>query len=246
MTRNILFAASVYTHRVADGGALKPLIQAACEGYRIASHESQEVLNSKDYESHTRAAAVNNEFFKWQMAFIRSTGHPWRGFACLPEFDRLVKEMRSAAGDFLMDYGHSKQDCERLSQQQPLVVWASVHTTESYHQAHIHSDGCVSGVYYASVPPGSGNLVFEDPRGRVPLVREPARAPPIPPFDQEWVLEPQEGTMVLFPSWLVHRVAPSGNIKHGAEISDGVPRVSFSFNLVGPWRATSQLALDDI
>lgn len=45
----------------------------------------------------------------------------------------------------------------------------------------------------------------------------------------EFGFTPTDGTMVLFPSWMPHRVAPS-------ELSTGAgPRVSLSFNLEGDW-----------
>jgi hypothetical protein len=79
----------------------------------------------------------------------------------------------------------------------------------------------VSGVYYASVPANAGPIVFEDPRG------------PLPPFSNRFFHRPREGEMVLFPSWLVHFVAPT----KGNE-----PRVSFSFNQPGQWTSTSDVS----
>jgi hypothetical protein len=47
------------------------------------------------------------------------------------------------------------------------------------HPAHAHGDALVSMVYYAALPPGSGHIVFLDPRGSDGLQQG---AQPKPPF----------------------------------------------------------------
>ena len=72
----------------------------------------------------------------------------------------------------------------------------------------------MSGVFYVSVPDGSGAITFDDPRGlRPPFSRNRLEHSPTP------------GEMLLFPPWLVHGVESSCAAK-------GSARVSLSFNLL--------------
>ena len=73
--------------------------------------------------------------------------------------------------------------------------WAAVHKDHIGHESHAHENSLVSGVYYARVPSNSGRIVFEDPRGS------------LSPFGRlQTYFEPSEGDIVLFPSWLIHKV----------------------------------------
>jgi uncharacterized protein (TIGR02466 family) len=76
---------------------------------------------------------------------------------------------------------------------------------------HVHHNAKVSGVYYVKIPPLSskqknaakpeGSLMFYDPRPRAHMNRLPNQI-------TEIVIPPQEGLMVLFPSYYEHSVLP--------------------------------------
>jgi len=83
----------------------------------------------------------------------------------------------------------------------------------------------LSGVYYVDVPPGSGELVFRDPRG------------PLPPFEHSYAHVPKQGAMAVFPSWLVHEVLPTSSAVGTQH------RVAISFNLLGQWESTSDVSV---
>ena len=106
-----------------------------------------------------------------------------------------------------------------------LFMWAAVQERCIAHLLHIHKDALLSGCYYVSVPPGAGELIFEDPRGA------------LPPFGNRIVHSPSAGELILFPPWLAHAVAPSC-----ADPGDGL-RVSLSFNLMGSWDVTSDVSI---
>ena len=93
-------------------------------------------------------------------------------------------------------------------------------------------------------------LVFEDPRGLSPTLPDSALAGSpagsgLPPFTGSVTLHPRTGDCVLFPPWLPHRVGgEEGGVDYvrreaQPEDDDGEPRVSFAFNLVGPWGAAT-------
>eukprot|EP01038_Epipyxis_sp_PR26KG_P007932 gene7932-10765_t len=109
---------------------------------------------------------------------------------------------------------------EHLIKLENIFIWCSVHANGSYHQAHHHASSVLSGVFYITSPPKSGSIVFEDPRGSHP------------PFGKTLEIQPKPGDLVLFPSWLIHRVSPT---------LTNEPRISISFNLDGDWETTTDI-----
>ncbi|MFM7314797.1 MAG: TIGR02466 family protein [Cyanobium sp.] len=98
----------------------------------------------------------------------------------------------------------------------------NIHFKGGYNVSHIHSGAVLSGVYYIACPPGSGSLIFEDPRVQAEF------ADSYQLFCQDLggprvELTPHEGLLVLFPSWLPHRVEPSESDE---------PRISLPLNIV--------------
>jgi hypothetical protein len=98
-----------------------------------------------------------------------------------------------------------------------MVGWAVLGRPgdRSLDQPHHHLPYHFSAVYYPKVPAAlaapEGNLVFFDPRETF------AGGQPVQ-------LAPQEGMMVLFPSWLKHSVIPLHNTKDD--------RISISLNAI--------------
>jgi uncharacterized protein (TIGR02466 family) len=143
-----------------------------------------------------------------------------RALRSSPEIMRLKTEIKQASARYLEACG--RQDASQLVHSSDLFSWASVHRHGSSHLPHIHQGALVSGVYYVAVGSGSGNIVFEDPRG------------PLPPFDNRVIHTPRSGQLLLFPPWLVHHVTPTTGTKE---------RISISFNIGGEWSATSDVSL---
>jgi len=107
-------------------------------------------------------------------------------------------------------------------------MWASVlggaSGSNDGHADHTHHKSACSGAFYSKAPAdGRGApIMFTDPRG---TWGEP-RSPPSAPFHQQYTFFPKEGQMVVFPSWLVHRVGVQ-------EVEPGGERIAWSFNVVG-------------
>eukprot|EP01032_Pedospumella_encystans_P008393 gene8393-9970_t len=108
----------------------------------------------------------------------------------------------------------------RPDYEQNMHIWSSVHANDSFHSAHHHQDASISGILYITTPPGSGAVVFNDPRGQ------------LPPFGKSLQIVPKVGELILFPSWLVHSVLPTMATQ---------PRISVSFNYLGSWETTSDV-----
>lgn len=101
------------------------------------------------------------------------------------------------------------------------TCWVNIMPPNAIHTAHVHPLSVISGTFYVSVPKGSSVIKFEDPRlglfmNRPPL-KETAKEK-LRPFRE---LNPAEGSVVLFESWLRHEVPMNTTAR---------PRISVSFN----------------
>ncbi len=94
--------------------------------------------------------------------------------------------------------------------------WSVRLAASGYHISHIHPAGWLSSAYYASLPPevaageGQGALAFGVPDAALGLDLAPRR-----------VVQPQEGHLVLFPSYLWHGTTP---------FESAAPRVTVAFD----------------
>lgn len=100
--------------------------------------------------------------------------------------------------------------------------WVNLMPRHCAHGLHLHPTSTISGTYYVDTPPGCSAIQFEDPRLSRKMAAPPQVAEPRD-TNRAWVSYPvSAGNVVLFESWLRHRVPPS------AVEGD---RVSVSFNL---------------
>ena len=104
-------------------------------------------------------------------------------------------------------------------------LWVSILRPGATHTGHIHPQSVLSGTVYVTIPPGAGALQLEDPRLPM-MMAAPQRRSDAPESSRTFVtLQPAEGAVFIWESWLRHEVQP-GSAK--------APRVSLSFNYV--WR----------
>ncbi len=98
-----------------------------------------------------------------------------------------------------------------------------VHATEpgGITQTHSHKPSLLSGVYYVDKPENSGDLVFVDENPYHAYGAPVKEGMPHPLGDETVAFPAKEGTMLIFPSWLSHRVAKNRS---------GKRRLSLSFN----------------
>ena len=104
-------------------------------------------------------------------------------------------------------------------------MWANINPPGGYNRPHINPNSHFSGVYYIKAPQNSGEIVFNDPRSAAHMVM-PERVKDIKPPSHLWRevrVNPLEGRMLMFPSWLWHCVEPNG--------SNDI-RISVSFNFI--------------
>jgi tetratricopeptide (TPR) repeat protein len=96
--------------------------------------------------------------------------------------------------------------------------WSIRLRSEGFHVSHIHPVGWMSSAYYAHLPPevqagqGQGALAFGVPDSALGLDLPPRR-----------VVQPKEGQLVLFPSYLWHGTTP---------FESAEPRITVAFDML--------------
>lgn len=100
--------------------------------------------------------------------------------------------------------------------------WATVNAPGAGHPLHSHPNNFLSGVYYVQTQPGAETINFHDLRPQTGIIRPPVTELTAQNTDQV-VVQVRNGTLLVFPSYLPHSVAP--NESHEV-------RISISFNLM--------------
>lgn len=113
-----------------------------------------------------------------------------------------------------------------LAPQFLITTWVNCSWGQAHNSAHLHPGGELSGVLYVQVPEGSGGIVFRDPRPQCEMsLLGPKLGNQGINLMPRYPVAPQAGTMLLFPSWLMHQVEPGTNA--------GALRIAISFNVLG-------------
>lgn len=100
--------------------------------------------------------------------------------------------------------------------------WVNIAKKGNYQEYHAHDGSIFSAVYYVSVPEGSGNIVFEDPK-------QPDMLPMKNIVENNKLnfsyvsYPPEEGKLIIFRSYLRHLVEKGNNVED---------RISLSFNFI--------------
>jgi uncharacterized protein (TIGR02466 family) len=130
-----------------------------------------------------------------------------------PDFAALNHAIRAACASALgeMDKGVSEFS---------LQSWVNMHDRGGFNFLHMHEGSLLSGSFYLSAPPGSGQFVFRDPR---PGVLHGSVKGGVPNGHADIHLEPSAGLLVLFPCWMEHYVEPHDSDQ---------PRITIAFNAV--------------
>jgi uncharacterized protein (TIGR02466 family) len=130
-----------------------------------------------------------------------------------PLLDVVVEKMNS-----LKEYLGFKQD-KKISIEN---YWVNINQKGDFNKLHKHPFSLFSASYYVKVPKDSGQIHFMNPINEHNYT---IRQETINEFNyfnsNEWHVQPEEGTLIVFPSWLNHLVLPN----EGEE-----ERISIAFN----------------
>ncbi len=128
--------------------------------------------------------------------------------------------MRQAVSEYLADLARGDRMHAYAAappQRWRLISWAAVLDRQGNLLPHIHYDGYVSGVYYCRMPASIG-APDQGQAGWFELGRLPDHfAPPSPPKTR--AIRPEEGLMILFPSYFYHRTVPFTAPEHRISIA---------------------------
>ena len=100
-------------------------------------------------------------------------------------------------------------------------MWSIINKKSASNSRHIHSNSYISAAYYVKAPQNCGDIFFYDPR-TANVIRSPEIKESTKLNMQQVNITPQEGLLVMFPSYLHHSV--------GANNSDD-ERIVISFNI---------------
>src|SRR5262245_36482671 len=142
-----------------------------------------------------------------------------------PVVAEFREEMAEHVQAFLNDF---RTQARRKKDRFRLQGWINVNRAGDHNVLHCHPGCFLSATYYVKVPPEmtGGEIVFRDPRGPAVAMYE------TPGIDLPWVgsgmgipFAPAAGHLLLFPSWLEHRVE---------RFEGSGERISIAFNACSP------------
>jgi uncharacterized protein (TIGR02466 family) len=85
-------------------------------------------------------------------------------------------------------------------------LWVNLLKSGGHHSGHVHPNSVISGTFYVEAPKGSGTIRFEDPRSPL-MMAAPPRQKDAPEELQPFVsVEPRNGLLLMWESWLRHEV----------------------------------------
>ena len=100
-------------------------------------------------------------------------------------------------------------------------LWINIAKPNHYQEEHHHANAFISGTLYLNVNKNSGNIQFINP-----LSSEFILMGILGGEGYAYNVVPQNGMILLFPSWLQHRVLPNKSTKD---------RISISFNITAAY-----------
>ena len=124
--------------------------------------------------------------------------------------DEVVAEFRNQMEQHVQAFlNHFRPEDRKQKDHFRLRGWINVNRAGDFNMLHSHPGCFLSSVYYVKVPRTmkGGEILFRDPRGPAVAMYE------TPGIELPWVgsglgipFSPVTGRLLLFPSWLEHRV----------------------------------------
>ena len=100
--------------------------------------------------------------------------------------------------------------------------WININRKNNFNLPHLHTESFLSAVYYVKLPKKSGKIMFKNPIVAHQYTIHKDTIDEYTHFNAgEWSVQPEEGQLLIFPSWLEHYVQPNESDDY---------RVSIAFN----------------
>jgi len=87
-------------------------------------------------------------------------------------------------------------------------MWSIINNKDAFNEKHHHGNSALSAAYYVKAKQNAGNIVFYDPR-QANVFHHPTSKEVNSVNAQVQSVTPKAGTLVLFPSYLEHKVNPN-------------------------------------
>ena len=87
-------------------------------------------------------------------------------------------------------------------------MWSIINNKDAFNEKHHHGNSALSAAYYVKAEQNAGNIVFYDPR-QANVFHHPTSKQVNGVNAQVQSVTPKAGTLVLFPSYLEHKVNPN-------------------------------------
>lgn len=168
-----------------------PVVQFSLERPDLDADLSAAVERLQASEPQTPKDRVGGQgYFEWQSRTDLQGEAP---------FSVLADVVLGAADEALTSLGHVPTRLHLTE------LWANVGEGGGSHAAHGHPNSFLSAVYFLEVPDGSGALQFVDPRPQAQVFSLEVATPSLRNA-RLVAVEPAPSRLVVFPSWLTHRV----------------------------------------
>jgi len=135
-------------------------------------------------------------------------------FNQMPDRDKFVRSVYDSTNHLLKST--KRREFTNIDEMY-LWAWVSKYDEHDQHGSHNHPRSLISGTYYPSADVTSAKLMFDNPWASC-LMHDSIDMGCI-----THAIQPKTGDMMLWPSWLFHRVPLQGN--------STVPRIAISFNI---------------
>jgi uncharacterized protein (TIGR02466 family) len=126
--------------------------------------------------------------------------------------------------DFIFDFSKTMINTVNPNNKKMNIInmWTTIYPPGAFVPEHVHSSSYLSGVFYSKAPKNCGDIVFHDPSWVAKTMFMHTNMPTFPNVETKHSISPEEGLMVIFPSWLPHRSLPNNSTED---------RIIVSFNI---------------
>jgi len=164
----------------------------------------------------------------------KKVNYKWQELYDSREYKSLRFQIERLTGMYLNNLGKGDDQTRRRFR---TFIWVEVFRQADSMRPHVHTGAHTAGVFFSrySSDEGAQKFAFEDPRGINP------------PFGKTHNHQPQQGELLIFPSWASHFVTPhpmnSTNVFFNFVCwpPDGAPELDWEDDTTGDYVYTKQL-----
>ncbi|QLY27198.1 2OG-Fe(II) oxygenase family protein [Bdellovibrio sp. KM01] len=179
------------------------------------------VLNKDLKQEAYKIAEIDEEGQAWSQKNYKGGYTSYGSMSQLHQFSSTFGDLEKAINKHVYKFvKHLEMDINPKELKMS-SCWVNIMPTSVIHTMHLHPLSVISGTYYLQTPKNCSAIKFEDPR-MDSFMASPPRKHNAKTHNQRYhSVEPQEGNLVLFESWLRHEVPANDAAKE---------RISISFN----------------